>query len=338
MFTVSLLAGGLLTPVRAAAAACSNIVRYLLAGAAVVAALSGARAVAADLEIKAPMLVPVANWSGAYFGGSVDARFNAVDANVTSATVGTPPVPIPLPPVSPGYSNPLFWWGAGKGAMQYIDNISIGLRLYGGYNYQLSSRWVIGVEGDFAYANEIAVFHGSPYAANLIFGLPGQPGIPFGASHNDEFKVRTGWDGSARLRGGWLANPTTMIYLTAGLAWAHLEVTSTCSTTPTANVNNCAPGNYFGGTLGPASVTHAATKLGWTAGAGVDMLLTSNWMARVQYRFADFGYPAFGPFKPFTFSETRTCTGCPAGASPLSVSYELPWMQHHFEVGVAYKF
>ena len=45
-----------------------------------------------------------------------------------------------------------------------------------------------------------------------------------------------------------------MIYLTAGLAWAHLKVTSTCSTVPTASVWNCAPGNYFGGTLGPAVI------------------------------------------------------------------------------------
>ena len=331
MFMVWFPAGWRLSPGRAAA--------KFVVGISFIAVLLGARALAADLEIKAPAPAPVANWSGAYFGGSVDARFNAVDANVTSATVGTPPVPIPLPPTSPGYSNPLFWWGAGPGAMQYIDNISIGLRFYGGYNLQVAPRWVIGVEADFAYANEAAVFHGSPYPANLIFGLPNQAGIPFGASHNDEFKVKTGWDGSARVRGGWLANPTTMIYLTAGLAWAHLEVVSTCSITPTANVNNCAPNNYFGGTLGPASVTHAATRLGWTAGAGVDMLLTSNWMARVQYRFADFGYPSFGPFKPFSFSETRTCTGCVnPGASPLSVSYELPWMQHHFEVGVAYKF
>ena len=84
-------------------------------------------------------------------------------------------VAIPLPTVSHGYTNPLMWWGAGPGAMQYIDNISIGLRLYGGYNWQVAPRWVVGVEVDYAYANEIAVFHGSPYPANLIFGLPGQP-------------------------------------------------------------------------------------------------------------------------------------------------------------------
>ena len=139
---------------------------------------------------------PAATWTGAYVGGGVDARFNAVDANVTEAFVGTPPVAIPLPKVSEGYNNPLFWWGAGPGAMQYIDNISIGLRLYGGYNWQVAPRWVIGVEADFAYANEIAVFHGSPYPANLIFGLPGQPATIVRSAQRTTTSSRSRWDGT----------------------------------------------------------------------------------------------------------------------------------------------
>ena len=234
--------------VRAAAPTCSFTIKKVLIGIAVICALPGARALAADLEPRAPARVPYSSWSGPYIGIGVGARYNAVDGNVTSATVGTPPTAIALPPVSDGYSNPLLWWGAGPGAMQYIDNISIGVRIYSGWNVQVAPAFVVGVEGDFAYANEAAVFHGSPYPVNLLFG---SPSLPFGASPNDEFKVRTTWDGSARLRGGWLANPSTLLYLTAGLAWAHLEVTSTCSIVPTPNVSNCAPGNYFSGTLGP---------------------------------------------------------------------------------------
>jgi len=330
---------------RATKLALSDIAIRCLAGAAVVAVLAGTSAFAADLPVRRVvpppvMAPPVANWTGFYVGGGVDARFNAVDANVSEAFVGTPPVAIPLPTVSSGYSNPLKWWGAGPGAMQYIDNISIGLRVYGGYNWQVAPRWVVGVEVDYAYANEIAVFHGSAFPANLIFGLPGQPDTnrPFGATYDDEFKVTTGWDASLRLRGGWLYSPTTLIYLTGGVAWAHLEVVSTCSTTPTPNVNNCAPGNYFGGTLGPSAISHSGVRMGWTAGAGVETMVTSNWMARVQYRFANMGYPSIGPFKPFTFTGTRTCTDCPAGANPLTVTYELPTMQHHFEVSAAYRF
>jgi outer membrane immunogenic protein len=305
-------------------------------GIAVVAALLGAPALAADLDIKAPPRpAPVAIWSGPYVGIGVGARFNAVDGSVTAASFGNPPTAIALPPVSEGYSNPLLWWGAAPGAMQYIDNISIGVRGYAGWNVQVAPTYVIGVEADFAYANEQAVFHGSPYPANLLFGTPN---TPFGASPYDEFKVRTTWDASARLRAGWLPNPATLLYLTAGLAWAHIEVTSVCSIVPTAGVSNCAPGNYFGGTLSPDVITHSAVQLGWTAGAGVDLLLGSNWVARAQYRFANFGYPSSGPFKPFRATDTRTCNGCSAANTPVTVSYELPVMQHNFEVGIAYKF
>jgi outer membrane immunogenic protein len=129
-----------------------------------------------------------------------------------------------------------------------------------------------------------------------------------------------------------------MLYLTAGLAWAHLETTSACSTVPTANVSNCAANNYFGGTLGPAAITHSAIQLGWTAGAGIETLLGPNWVARAHYRFSDFGFPAFGPFTAFSFTDTRVCNGCAAANTPLTVSYELPVMQHNFGVGFAYRF
>lgn len=314
--------------------------KKILIGISVITGLLGARALAADLEVRAPPSVQYSNWSGPYIGVGITARYNAVDANVTSASVGTPPTPIPLPSTSEASNSLLTFWSAGPGAHQFIDNIAIGARVYGGWNFQLGSSYVVGVEGDFAYANESAVFHGSPYPVNLLFG---SPAVPLGASPNDEFKVKTTWDGSARLRAGWLPNPSMLLYLTGGLAWAHLEVTSVCASVfqenqrpGDPNVSNCAPGNYFSGTLGPAVITHSAVKLGWTVGAGVDMLLGSGWVARAQYRFSDFGYVGFAPF---SFTDTRTCTGCPSTtSSPLTVSYELPVMQHNFEVGLAYKF
>jgi len=329
-------------PVCALPAACFELVKKTLIAIGVVAALLGGRTLAADLEPRAlpprplpPPVAAVANWSGPYFGIGAGGRANAVDANVTSATVGTPPVPIPLPPVSGGTSFALAFWQQNQSAMQYLDHIAIRGSVYGGWNFQVAPAWVIGVEADFGLAHEKAVFHGSPYPTNLQFGTPS---TPFGASPNDTFGVRSTWDASLRLRGGWLATPSILFYLTGGLALAHLQATSTCSITPTLNVSNCAPGNYFGGTLGPAVITHSGTKLGWTAGLGADMWLWSNWMVRMHYRYADFGYLSIGDDGAFSFTETRTCSGCPAAANPLTVSYQLRMMQHFFELGIAYKF
>jgi outer membrane immunogenic protein len=103
-------------------------------------------------------------------------------------------------------------------------------------------------------------------------------------------------------------------------------------------VLNSAPGNYFSGTLGPSAITYTATNLGWTAGIGADVLLGSHWIARVQYRFADFAYPS-GSSGGFSFTDMRTCSGCASAANrPLTVAYEFLVMQHIFEIGLAYKF
>ena len=342
MITRGLSMDGYGRPVRALPAVGLDLTKKTLIALGISAALLGGRTLAADLPppllpAPVPKALPSLNWSGPYIGIGAGGRANAVDANVTSADVGTPPTPIPLPPVSGGTSFALAFWQQNQSAMQYLDHIAIRGSIYAGWNFQVAPAWVVGVEADFGLAHEKAVFHGSPYPTNLQFGTP--TSIPFGASPNDTFGVRSTWDASLRLRGGWLATPSILFYLTGGLAVAHLDATSTCSITPTAAVSNCAPGNYFGGTLGPAVITHSGTKLGWTAGLGVDMWLWSNWMVRMHYRYADFGYLSIGDDGAFSFTDTRTCSGCPSAASsPLTVSYQLRMMQHFFELGIAYKF
>jgi len=318
-----------------AAAECLRFGRQVLLGVAVVTALFGARALGADLDLRAPPAA-LPNWSGLYVGIGVGARANAVDANATSATVGTPPVPIALSIAASGDPNALAFWQQQQGAQQYLDTIALRGGIYAGWNFQMGPSYVMGVEADFAYANETASFHGSPYPANLIFGTPTP--LPLGASPTDSLRLTTRWDASLRLRGGWLATPFMLLYLTGGLAWANVEAQSTCSPFSTPGVSNCAPGNYFSGTLGPDVITHTQTRLGWTLGAGAEMLLGSQWVARVQYRFSDFGYPS-GHGGAFTFTDVRVCSGCPSPASsPLTVSYEFLVMQHIFELGIAYKF
>ncbi len=324
-----------------------NMNRFRIA-VTVVAALIGSRAFAADLaaplppapapnlQFKAPPPPPAApssSWSGPYVGAGLSARYDAVDGDITSATIGTPPTPIPLPKQSaplPAWE----WWGNEPGAMQYIDNVAMSIGLYAGWNWQVWQSYVVGVEADFAYANETADFHGSPYPANLMFGTPS---LAFGATPADDFKVTTRWDGSVRVRGGWLATPALLLYFTAGLAWADISSVSRCATHETANVSNCAFDNFFGGTLGPYLIAHSALQLGWTVGFGIETLLWQHWVLRTQYRFADFGYPSAGPFSAFTATDVRTCTGCSAANTPMVVSYQLPLMEHSFEFGLAYK-
>jgi outer membrane immunogenic protein len=96
---------------------------------------------------------PISNWTGPYIGLDLGLRYDAVEANVTSATVGTPPTSIALPPAKMGSTG----------------NFNIALRggAYGGWNYQITPDYVVGVEGNFGWAHETAVLHGSPYPGNL---------------------------------------------------------------------------------------------------------------------------------------------------------------------------
>jgi hypothetical protein len=146
---------------RALAASRSDVMKKIVIGIAVSAAPLGASALAADLEVKAPPAIPYSVWSGPYLGISGGARYNAVDGNVTSATVGTPPNSITLPPVIPGPNN----WR--PGAMQFIDNIAFRPGVYGGWTFQVTPSYIIGLEADFAYVKETSVFHGSAYPTNL---------------------------------------------------------------------------------------------------------------------------------------------------------------------------
>jgi outer membrane immunogenic protein len=312
-------------------------------GIVAIIALLGTSALAADLpeapssapipiSAEVPPAVSTSNWTRPYIGLGFGLRYDAVDANVTSATVGTPPTAIALPPAKTGSGN--FLETAAPATMAYVDNIALRGGMYGGWNYQITPDYVIGAEVDFGWAHETAVLHGSAYPTNLLFG---SQSLPFGATPQDSFRVTTDWDGSIALRVGRLLTPLTLLYVSGGLAWAHIQVTSTCSTTSIANVLNCAPGNYFSGTLGPAVIEQSATALGWTGAIGLETRLWSNWIARGQYRFSGFDYPSGS--SAFTFATTRSCTGCPSAASsPLNVSFQLPVMQHSFEFGIAYLF
>ena len=72
--------------------------------------------------------------------------------------------------------------------------------------------------------------------------------------------------GSLRARAG-VAFDRTLAYVTGGLALANQNYGWT---------------NYYG-------YNTSATRLGWTAGAGIECMIAPNWSARVEYRYSDFG-------------------------------------------------
>jgi outer membrane immunogenic protein len=76
------------------------------------------------------------------------------------------------------------------------------------------------------------------------------------------------WDGSIRGRFGAAFN-RFLVYATGGAAFADADVR----------------GGPLGGPLGSFS----DTNWGWTAGAGIEGAITNNILARVEYRYSDYG-------------------------------------------------
>jgi outer membrane immunogenic protein len=77
------------------------------------------------------------------------------------------------------------------------------------------------------------------------------------------------WQGSVRGRLGFAAD-NVLFYATGGLAYADISHTYTEVFTP-------------------VSETTRGTRVGWTAGVGIDYAMTQNLLARVEYRYADYG-------------------------------------------------
>ena len=95
-------------------------------------------------------------------------------------------------------------------------------------------------------------------------------------------RFRENWQGSVRARAG-VAVDRALFYVTGGVAFAQMRH------------------SYFT----PALIeSFSQTRTGWTVGAGVEYAFTSNWTARLEYRYSDFGRPGYNStaaFPGFTY-------------------------------------
>jgi outer membrane immunogenic protein len=138
---------------------------------------------------------------------------------------------------------------------------------YLGYDWQVNRNWVIGVEGDFAWGD------GKKHVDAL-------QGIVFTNTGNYS-EVRQTWDAGLRARAGYLLDPSLLLYATGGVQWQHFDATVNCT------INTCNPaGNPAGA---PFLQTNGLTRTGWAVGGGLEKMFADRWLARVEYRYADFG-------------------------------------------------
>ena len=174
---------------------------------------------------------PVMTWSGFYIGINAGAGFGG-DYKASTSLFGTP--------IQSTLSA-----GGFTGGMQ------------AGYNFQIEGGqgFVVGVEGDFNYAN---------FKNSSSIGVPG-----FGSA---SVEAKTDYFATFRARFGY-AFDNVMLYGTGGIAFTHAKLSASEST----------------GLFLPNSISNSQSHTGWVIGAGMEAALNANVSLRAEYLYADFG-------------------------------------------------
>jgi outer membrane immunogenic protein len=218
----------------------------------------------ADLPMKARPLAPVApafGWTGCYIGAHVGAGWGTKQWEDTGDDIS---------------DNTSYTTNGALGGGQI------------GCDYQLSSPFVVGVEGSFS---------GS--------GIKGSGVQPFEAEQAS-VSTKINWLATLTGRIGVTAD-RALIYVKGGGAWVKEKHTTT------EHGVGEDEGEVFSQTL-------SSTRSGWLLGAGIEYAITSNWSAKVEYNYMDFGR------KNFLFNELSE--------DPVSIRQDL----HTIKVGVNYRF
>ena len=173
----------------------------------------------------AAMLPSDHNWRGFYAGANLGGGMSLVKA----FDIGTP---------TRGEEDP-------KGA-----GVSGGGQV--GYNYMLTRRWFVGVEGDISY-------------------LGVRASVTDWFDTTAKFEVKTNWLATARARFGSSTGPA-LLYVTAGGAWVNFQ-------------DGFAPKSV----ISTGDLT-TRTASGWTVGGGTEVAIDSRWSAKVESLYVDAGH------------------------------------------------
>jgi outer membrane immunogenic protein len=266
--------------------------KRLLIGISVAASLFATGALAADLPVKAPVYkAPPPVFTWTGFYAGGNIGYSGGHAD-NSATIDRFLTGLPLPGVLNGTNS------ASNAANGALGGGQIG------YNWQITN-WLVGLETDIQAQR-----------------LRGSSPITCVACSDDGTNILTNlsqgsnWFGTFRGRAGILASPDTLFYATGGLAYSDVTVAGT------------ATGNFNGTTVTLPS--NSTTRVGWTAGAGVEQHFGGNWTWKVEYLYMDFGTVNGGPI-PLTgiLVPVRTEAG---------LSYSSHFTDNVLRVGVNYHF
>jgi outer membrane immunogenic protein len=169
-----------------------------------------------------------------------------------------------------------------------------------GYNWQLQN-FLIGIETDIQASGQ----RGSQtFLGTIIF--PPQNGSPPTTSTTN-YTDKLPWFGTLRGRADLIAADHWLIYASGGLAYGEVEL-SGVSSIPPSSVGGIA-------SVPPAAFSLDSTRVGWTAGAGVEGAISGNWSWKFEYLYLNFG--SVSGASPFVLTGA-SCTAHPGGCFAVS--------------------
>jgi high affinity Mn2+ porin len=205
------------------------------------------------------------DWTGPYIGFNAGYGFGTSQTDALFSDAGT--------------STPLF----ATGSSSKMDGVLGGAQT--GYNWQ-SGPWVVGLEADIQATNQRVTKSYVCPGGTCNAGLAGFD-APVGIAHSQDMD----WFGTVRARFGATLNPDLLPYATAGVAMAgfsHVGRISGFGVTPLLDDNGNpildANSNALTTTsANAANLLDHTTKLGWAAGAGIEVHLIGNLTGKIEY-------------------------------------------------------
>ncbi|MDP3554680.1 outer membrane protein [Methylocystis sp.] len=274
-----------------------------LSVAALLVALTGS-ALAADLpSYKAPPPPPPPPpplWSGFYVGLNAGGMWGGSN-NIWTSSAPISSFPGSAPSALYAAYSALGASGVSQGNTSgFIGGGQIG------YNWQFwGGRLVAGVEADIQGVASGNSNNTSVTAAGAFPFIAASEIVTTAITTSK----RLDYIGTVRGRLGWLFTPTLLVYGTGGLAYGGVSVS-----TGVAQFNNdCA--QFPAGCITSSAFSSGSfsdTRVGWTAGAGLEWMFMPNWSAKVEYLYYDLGNVSYSGGLLTTFS--NTLTAFPAGS------------------------
>jgi outer membrane immunogenic protein len=260
--------------------------KALFSATAIVLALTAGSTFAADLPgRKEPAYIPPPPppmWTGFYVGLNAGGAWTENNgATLASGPLGGDPGWLPA------------WLGtiSAVGASTGAQTTNAGTFIGGGqagYNFQFQPNFLVGLEADI---QGVAGGNGSLSSANIAPLGPAPVRGYYSAGETIATSLSTqkqlDYLGTVRGRLGYLALPNLLIYGTGGLAYGGVS-----SSASVFQANNDCSSPLPGPCLVPAASTggsYSSTRVGWTAGGGIEWMFLPNWSAKFEYLRYDLG-------------------------------------------------